>query len=143
MLLGNVIRWGYMIASPLRKNLFVNLFFILSAILSSTYSTITYSAMLSAEQPLDNKFNQQTYEIGQMVQALQSAIKTPEQHESFLIIMTYGSDKRYHAMIRGWLFEALVTVERQLYASQNVKQKNILQLKSDALKKAIRLINTD
>ena len=127
-----------MIASPLRKSLFVVLFLILSAIFSSTYS-----AMLSAEQPVANKFNQQTYEIGQMVQALQIAIKSPQQQESLLIILNYGADKRYYTMIRGWLFEALVAIESQLYASKDIKEQNKLQLKSDALKKAIRLINTE
>ena len=131
-----------MIASPLRKSLFVVVFFIFSAIFSSTYSA-EISTALAAEQPVENKFNQQTYDIGQMVQALQIAIKSPEQQESLLIILNYGSDKRYYTMIRGWLFEALVTVESQLYESQNVKQQNKLQLKSDALKKAIGLINAD
>jgi len=135
-----------MSAGPLRKSLFVVVCFILCTTFSSAYSAGLATALATEpakQQPVDNKFNQQTYEIGQMVQALQIAIKSPEQQESLLIIINYGSDKRYYSMIRGWLFETLVTVESRLYESQNITQQNKLQLKSDALKKAIRLINTD
>lgn len=52
--------------------------------------------MLSANPAIDNKFNQQTYEIGQMVLALQIAIKSPQQQASLLII-------RHYAMILSWL----------------------------------------
>jgi hypothetical protein len=37
--------------------------------------------MVSAQQPICNKFNQQADEIGLMVQALQSAIKSPQQQD--------------------------------------------------------------
>jgi hypothetical protein len=57
-----------MIASPLCKSLFLILFFI-------------FSVMVSAQQPICNKFNQQADEIGLMVQALQSAIKSPQQQD--------------------------------------------------------------
>ncbi|MFT6925092.1 MAG: hypothetical protein ACJAZP_000662 [Psychromonas sp.] len=120
--------------SWLSKSLFFTLFFVFSAI---------SSVMVSAEPPIENKVNQQAYEIGLMVRDLQSAIKSPQQQESLLLILNYGSDNRYHRMIRAWLFETLVVVENQLYESQNVKQQNKLQLKSDALKKAIALLNTD
>lgn len=119
-----------MIASSLCKSLFLILFFV-------------FSSLASAQPLFDNEGNKQTYEIGLMVQALQIAIQSPQQPESLKILRQYGFDRRYHIMIRGWLFETLVAVESQLYSSKNSKEQNRLQLKSDALKKAIRLINKD
>jgi hypothetical protein len=113
--------------SPLCRSLFFALFFI-------------FSSSVSAQQPIDNKFDKQTYEIGVMVQALQIAIKSPQEQKSLLTISHYASDRRYYAMIRGWLFEELVVIEGQLYVTKNVKEKGKLQLQSDSLKKAIRVI---
>lgn len=70
--------------SPLRKSLFLILHFVFSVIFSTSYST-----MLSANPAIDNKFNRQTYEVGQMVLALQIAIKSPQQQASLLIIRHY------------------------------------------------------
>lgn len=96
--------------SRLCKSLFFTLFFI-------------FSSSVSAQQPIDNKFDKQTYEIGVMVQALQIAIKSPQQQKSLLTISHYASDRRYYAMIRGWLFEELVVIEGLLYAIKMLRSK--------------------
>ncbi len=97
-------------------------------------------SLLYAQQTAEQGMNRQTYEIGMMVQALQLAIKSPQEQRSLKLISDYGSDGRYHTMIRGWLFEELVGIEKRMHASKNAKEIAGLQLKSDSLKRAIRSI---
>ncbi|WP_372881375.1 hypothetical protein [Psychromonas sp.] len=108
------------------------------------FLTIYFScpSFVCAQQTAKHEPNKQAYEIGLMVQALQLAIKSPQKQDSLQIISDYGTDRRYYTMIRGWLFEELVGVEKRLHASKNVKEIAGLQLKSDSLKRAIRSIDT-
>lgn len=84
----------------------------------------------------------ETLKIGQMVQALQGALLVRDD-QSLDTIRLHGTDSRYYAMIRGWLFQELVGVESQLYATQNPKRSEELQTHSNFLKKAIRLIDLE
>jgi len=119
-----------MIASWLSKGLFLTLLF-------------ASSPSISAQQASVNDASKQACEIGMMVQALQVAIRTPQEQKSLQIIYDYATDSRYYVMIRGWLFEELVGVESQLHASHNAKEIARLQLKSDSLKRAIRTIDLE
>lgn len=81
--------------------------------------------------------------IGEMVQQLQIAIKSPHAKESLDTISLYGTDSRYYSMIRGWLFQELVGVESQLHASKSVAQNEKFQHHSNFLKQAIRMIDLE
>lgn len=81
--------------------------------------------------------------IGEMVQRLQIAIKSPYAEESLNTISLYGTDNRYYSMIRGWLFQELVGVESQLHASKSVAQSEKFQHHSNFLKQAIRMVDLE
>ena len=83
-----------------------------------------------------------TYQLGVMVEQLQSALKQRDE-ESLEIISLYGTDSRYYAMVRGWLFQELVAVESQLHASKGKRSSDKFQVHSNFLKKAIRLIDLE
>lgn len=85
----------------------------------------------------------ETQKIGEMVQKLQIAIKSPHAKTSLDTITYYGTDSRYYSMIRGWLFQELVGVESQLHASKTMAQSEKFQHHSNFLKKAIRRIDLE
>ncbi|WP_157600956.1 hypothetical protein [Psychromonas ossibalaenae] len=85
----------------------------------------------------------EVYNIGIMVQEIQAALTAPEHAQSLQTIISYGTDSRYYMMIRGWLFQELVGVESQLYASRSEKSSAEFQLRSDFLKQAIRSIDLE
>ncbi|WP_245597649.1 hypothetical protein [Psychromonas aquimarina] len=87
--------------------------------------------------------DEQAYEIGIMVQEIQTALTDPEHAQSLQTIISYGTDSRYYVMIRGWLFQELVGVESQLHASRSKKSSAEFQLRSDFLKQAIRAIDLE
>jgi hypothetical protein len=88
------------------------------------------------------KKNSETYEIGLMVEKVQQALQTRDD-DALQVIYLYGTDSRYYSMIRGWLFQELVSVESQLHASKNTQNSEKFQLNSDFLKQAIRLIDLE
>ncbi|MGB5446283.1 MAG: hypothetical protein WBM99_12335 [Psychromonas sp.] len=116
---------------------------ICSFLKTGLFLTILFScpAAVCAQQTAKGDVNKQAYEIGIMVQSLQRAIKSPQEQRSLQVISDYGTDRRYSTMIRGWLFEELVGVERLLHGSKNGKESARLQLKSDSLKRAIRSVD--
>lgn len=81
--------------------------------------------------------------IGEMVQAVQQAIDSPNDPNSLKVISFYGTDSRYYAMVRGWLFQELVGVESQLYASKSPASIAKFQAHSNFLKQAIRRIDLE
>ncbi len=87
-------------------------------------------------QSTTDKVSSETYQIGVMVQAVQSALKIRDD-KSLQTIRLYGGDSRYYSMIRGWLFQELVGVESQLHASKSTKKAQKHQRHSNFLKKAI------
>ncbi|WP_354624991.1 hypothetical protein [Psychromonas sp. MME2] len=95
----------------------------------------------NAAQIIDSENNNNTYQIGRMVQKIQIALDTFDEKQSLQIIVAYGTDSRYYMMIRGWLFQELVAVESQLYAAKKAQVKQAFQDKSNFLKKAIRAID--
>jgi len=96
----------------------------------------------SSVETVDLK-TQQQIQLGQMVEQLQQAIKTPENEKSLNIIQHYGTDTRYYLMVRGWLVQVSSGVESQLSVQQAQPQKQALQIRYDALQKAIRLIDLE
>ena len=86
--------------------------------------------------------NHEALQIGEMVQALQIAINSPNDHHSLKTITLYGADRRYYQMIRGWLFQELVLIENKLYASKSAAEAAKFQYHSNFLKHAIRLVDS-
>jgi len=82
-------------------------------------------------------------QIGVMVKEITAALKTPENPESFEIIVKYGMDSRYYVMIRGWLTQELRGVSSQLGGSGVSAAKLKLQQKAAFLKKVIRRIDLE
>ena len=85
--------------------------------------------------------NNEALQIGEMVQALQIAINSPNDPNSLKTISMYAADRRYYQMIRGWLFQELVLIENKLYASKSAAKAEKFQYHSNFLKHAIRLID--
>ncbi|MCP5078924.1 MAG: hypothetical protein GY951_12820 [Psychromonas sp.] len=84
----------------------------------------------------------ETYQIGLMVQELQSALQARDE-QALETIRLYGTDSRYYSMIRGWLFQELVAVESQLHGAKNKKSAQKFQDRSNFLKKAIILVDLE
>lgn len=84
----------------------------------------------------------EAYQIGEMVQLVQAALDLRDE-SSLQTIGLYGTDSRYYSMIRGWLFQELVGVESQMYASKDESRIEELQTHSDFLKESIRLIDLE
>lgn len=79
--------------------------------------------------------------IGEMVQKLQVAMRSPNDPRSLGIISLYGNDRRYYSMVLGWLFQELIGVESKLHASKSYTQSEVFQHHSNFLKQAIRSVN--
>lgn len=82
-------------------------------------------------------------EIGEMVQAVETAIDAPEQSASLRTIVEYGTDSRYYVMIRGWLVQELRGVESQRDASRDPTLKSQFEVKAAFLQTAIRRIDLE
>ncbi|GLS89866.1 hypothetical protein GCM10007916_09330 [Psychromonas marina] len=104
------------------------------------FSLLTVHSAIS--QTIQQQKESETYQIGVMVETLQQALKVRDE-QALQTIQLYGTDSRYYSMIRGWLFQELVAVESQLYASKNKPNSEKFQLKSNFLKQAIRLIDLE
>ena len=65
---------------------------------------------------------EETYKIGLMVQDVQSALLLRDE-QALQTINLYGTDSRYYSMIRGWLYQELVAVESQFYATKDEKMR--------------------
>jgi len=112
--------------------------------------TLKYFFIIFYLSSINNAFSQdaqvqgssETYEIGLMVEKVQQALQTRD-NDALQVIHLYGTDSRYYSMIRGWLFQELVSVESQLHASKNMPNSEKFQLNSDFLKQAIRLIDLE
>jgi len=105
--------------------------------------SLAFVTPLSAHETANHEKYIQAYEVGIMVQQLQLALESPEDGQSLITINHYGTDSRYYAMIRGWLFQELVASESQLNASQSQPYLAKFQQKSDFLKQAIRMIDLE
>lgn len=91
---------------------------------------------------IDQKENNDTYQIGVMVERIQQALQTRNEG-ALQVIQVYGTDSRYYTMIRGWLSYELAAVESQLHATKNTLNNDKFQLNADFLKQAIRLIDLE
>ncbi|PKF62208.1 hypothetical protein CW745_07435 [Psychromonas sp. psych-6C06] len=112
--------------------------------ISSLYATVPSSSPATSQSSdmASRTLNDQTYQIGLMVEALQSALKKRDE-EALQTIYRYGTDSRYYSMIRGWLFQELVNVESLLHAHKGKKSSIKFQNHSNFLKKAIRSIDLE
>ncbi len=115
--------------------------------LFSLFKISVFSALLIivnpsfADQGSAKVINSETYKIGLMVEEINLALKAKNKEQSLQTITEYGTDSRYYSMIRGWLFQELVSVESQLGATKNASDSIRFQKQSNFLKQAI--INID
>ena len=112
---------------------------------SATFALLLLSNLLSGSALADNDLanNQQEYQIGVMVNAIDKAI-TDAQPDSLELIYQYGTDSRYYVMIRGWLIQELTGVQSQLDAHrQQDERRQQLEHKVNFLKQAIRRIDLE
>lgn len=101
------------------------------------------SQRLWAGEIIDSKLNNEPYQIGVMVKDIQAALMVPYDKQSLQTIAHYGTDSRYYMMIRGWLFQELISAESQLYATKKASEKVRFQKRSNFLKKAIRSVDLE
>ncbi|MEZ9819789.1 hypothetical protein AB4238_04050 [Shewanella sp. 10N.286.45.A1] len=112
---------------------------------SATFALLLLSNLLSGSALADNDLanNQQEYQIGVMVNAIDKAI-TDARPDSLELIYQYGTDSRYYVMIRGWLIQELTGVQSQLDAHrQQDERRQQLEHKVNFLKQAIRRIDLE
>lgn len=112
---------------------------------SATFALLLLSNLLSGSALADNDLanNQQEYQIGVMVNAIDKAI-TDARPDSLELIYQYGTDSRYYVMIRGWLIQELTGVQSQLDAHrQQDEHRQQLEHKVNFLKQAIRRIDLE
>lgn len=112
---------------------------------SATFALLLLSNLLSGSALADNDLanNQQEYQIGVMVNAIDKAI-TDARPDSLELIYQYGTDSRYYVMIRGWLIQELTGVQSQLDAHRpQDERRQQLEHKVNFLKQAIRRIDLE
>lgn len=110
--------------------------------LLSTIAAISF-ATGSPQKAVTPAAASETLLLGEMVEKLQVAIKSPPTEEAMETIVFYGTDSRYYTMVRGWLTQEQLGLASQLSVSQPEKLRVQLQARADFLTRAIRAVDLE